>query len=224
MAGTLPFDLDNLAAGAVRVLAASLDDIASPISTPKSAFLQETPYTAATHWFDIGAKTGPMTYDRNLTVQSYKIEEQSSAVLETPDELIRQIHIPMAEIRPDILAMFEGGGTVGAIAAAAHASAFASVKAGSITDLATFRVVFVGQRQKVQGVVIESDGTTKRGRFYGAMIHRATITADSSTVSFGKGNLASATLTLKLFPDPSLSQGVEYIEWFDEAAGTIASV
>lgn len=216
----LPFDLNELAAGAVRVIVFPITK--AVITTPKLAFAQVAPYAPTSTGVDVGATSGPFTYDRNLTVQSYKVEQSSSVVLETPDELIRQIHVPMAEIRPENVQMFENAAEIGSIAASANASAFQTVAAGSVSDLTAYRVVFVGMRQKQQGAVIEPGGTT-RGRFIGAICHRAVMTADSSSVSFGKGNLASMNVTLKLLPEPGQPEGEEQIIWFDETAGTISA-
>jgi hypothetical protein len=220
MAGMLPYDLNDLAAGAVRV-------IVHPVSTtlfktPHGAFDPETPYEPTTDGRDLGATTGPITYDRNFTVQGLKIEQSTANVLEVPDEMIRQIHIPMGEITPANIGIFENSDEIGTIAAAAGHSAFATLSAGDISDVTAYRVTVVGMRQKQQGIVVESDDTTERGRFYGFIAYRATFTADSSTISFGKGALASMTVTLKLYPESSEPAGKNQIIWFDETAGTIA--
>jgi len=219
MSGTLPFDLTALAAGAVRV-------IVHPITTaifhnPSGAFLQVAPYTPTTGGVDLGATTGPATYDRNLTVQSYKIEQSTAVVLETPLESIRQIHIPMGQLTPANIGMFENSAAIGTVAAATGHSAFATLAAGDVTDLTAYRVTIVGMRQKSQGLVTETGGVTTRGRFYGLIAFRATMTADNGTVSFGANALASMTVTLKLYPEPGEVQGQDQVIWFDEAAGLI---
>lgn len=220
MSGLLPFDVTALAAGAVRIIVHPISTTA--FTTPAGAFDQESPYAASADGRDVGATTGPMTYDRAYTVKGHRIEQSTADVLETPDQLIRQIHIPMGELTPANLAMFENSEAIGTIAAATGHSAFATLGGGDVSDPIAYRVTVVGSHQKSQVLVTESDDTTTRGGFYGFIAFRATFTADTSTVSFGSDALASATVTLKLFPEPGQPAAKNQMLWFTEAAGSIA--
>ncbi len=214
-----PYSLDALAGGAVRVLYA-------PITEPvpdglDDIFLQIDPYTPAGTWLDFGATAGAFQYDRNLTVSGFKIEQETTDLLEEPTDLVRQIHIDIAEIRPETLQIIENAPSITTVVAATGVSAAKTVGVGTITDLTAYRVCFVAQR-KQQGIVTETGtGSPTRGRFLAYVAYRAVLTTDNAQMSFSKGNLASAPLTLKLFPEPGQPSGQDWGRWVDEQAGTL---
>lgn len=224
MSNLNPYDLNNLAGGAIRTLVA-------PISEPVPANLADVhdlidPYAANTLWEDMGATTGPFTYGRSLTVSGYTIEQETTAILETPQEVVRTLSAPFAELRPDVLRMIEEGGAVGTTAAVAGESGIHdAIPVGSVSELTQYRVAFVARRLKAQGIVTEPTTLKERGRFLGFVAYRAQLQAENVQMAFGKGQLASATLTFKLFPEPTITdEGEEHGIWFDERAATIAAI
>lgn len=221
MSDQLPFDLNALAGGAVRAVFA-------PITEPVPTNIDDVqdlvaPYGLSGSWEGFGATTGPFTYARGLTTSGYTIQQASSAVLEVPNETTRTVAVPLAEIRPDILKMIEESpDTISAVAAAGR-SAQVHVPTGSIADLTQYRVGFIGRRLKAQGIVQEGVAGKERGRLLAYFGYRAQIEAESVSMGFEKGALASATVTFKLFPEPTVTEeGEEYGIWMDEQAGVIA--
>lgn len=224
-----PFDESHLAGGQARILFAPITNTPVPAS-PADIFEQETPYTpksggtglTAYAWEDFGATAAPLEYGRNLTVNEWKIQQQTSAVLEDPQEVVRTLKIPMAEFRPDLIQLLENAPEVAAIAAAAGSSAFNAVGFGSVSDLTQYRVAYAIVRPKEAGIVVESGGN-ERGRLLVQAAYRCSVSAENVSITFGLSEMASADLTLKLYPEPGQPQGQEYGSWFDEVAGTIGS-
>lgn len=220
-AGTLPFDVNELGSGAIRV-------IVQPISTALSKALggwfgQVAPYApVGAGALDLGATSGPATYDRAITVAGLKIEQQLPAVLERVTDVTRQMVIPMANINGQNLQVFENATQIIAVAAAAGVSmAAVRVPIGSFTDLVQYRMMFVGQKVKGQGIVTEPTTLLQRGRFDAVLAYRVQLTAATGQMSFGQGNLISMPVTVKLFPEPGEPQGEEYGSHIHEAAGTM---
>jgi hypothetical protein len=224
MANHLPYTLEELFGGAVRpvfapitvAVPANLDDVHALIS----------PYGLKTGWLGLGATTGPAVYGRNLSTSGFSIQQESSNVLEVPNETIRTIQLPLGEIRKEVLEIIEQSPGSGATTAGVGKSVQDKTPVGSINDLTQYRVAFIGRRQKSQGVVQEGAGTGMpvRGRFLAFAGYRCQIEAENVQMSFDRTALASATVTFKLFPEPTITaEGTEHGVWLSERAGIIAT-
>lgn len=218
--GTLPFDINELGSGAIRVLIQPAEN--TLVKTFKGWFSQVDPYDPADGVRDLGAKSGPATFDQALTVQGLTIEEQNTDVLERVQTVVWTMVVPMANITVENLVFFHNAKEAIAVAAAAGAAPFDFVPFGSFTDVAQFRVLFVGQKVKQQGIVIEPTTLEERGRWDGVLAFRAQLTAGTANMSFGKGQLVSMPVTMKLFPESGEAQGEEYGGRMSERAATIS--
>lgn len=218
--GTLPFDVNELGSGGIRVLIQPIGTVLT--KTFKDWFAQSAPYAPIDPAYDLGATSGPATYDRAITVAGLKIEQQDSAVLERVTDVVRTLVVPMANINPANLQMFENGQEVIAAVAAAGYSAVKRIPFGAFVDVTQYRVLFVGQKLKSQGSVQEPITAKLRGRFEGLMAYRAQLTAATGQMSFGAGALVSMPVTFKLFPEGAEAQGEEYGSHLLEDAGVIA--
>jgi hypothetical protein len=211
-------DITDLVSGAVRVLAAPITE--SIPTGIEDVILMEEPYTVQGDWFDLGATTGPTTTSRGIESQGLSIEQRQGNVIEDVTDVSRGISLPLAGISPENLLIFENATAIGDIAAAAGVSAQKVIKFGSFSEATEYRVILIGQRPKKAGLVTESGGT--RGRLVARALYRVSLTADEASLSFGKGQLASADVSFKAFPEPGEDADEAHGAWFLEAAGTIA--
>jgi hypothetical protein len=217
-----PYDVNELADGPVRCLYA-------PIDTALPADLgdiidQKDPYDPATGFVDFGATAGPFTVGRNLTTTAYNIQQTTSAVRERITEVVRTVTVVVAELRPDIVKMLEEG-TVSDVAGSSGVGAHSKVGFGNIEDLTQYRMAFIGRRGKDQGIVKEAAGAgaKERGRLFGYIAYRAQLQADSLSIGFAEGDLSSATVTFRLYPETGQPDGQEHGYWTFEDAGTLAA-
>jgi hypothetical protein len=212
-------DITDLVSGAVRVLAAPITE-----SVPdgiEDVMLMESPYTLQGDWFDLGATTGPTTTSRGIESQGLSIEQRQGNVIEDVTDVSRGISLPLAGISPENLQIFENASAIGTIAAASGVSAQKVIKFGSFSEATEYRVMLIGKRPKKAGLVNES-GSEVRGRLVARALYRVSLTADESSLSFGKGSLASADVSFKAFPEPGEDADEAHGAWFLEDAGTIA--
>jgi hypothetical protein len=209
MAFQFPYDVNELLGGRARILIAPTS-VAVPTSL-SSIVSTTSPYAASTGWEDIGATAGPAQYSRNLTVAGYDIQQSTSAVLEEPQEVTRTISFPAAEVRSDILALFEGTDSV------TSATGADVVKFGTIVELTSHRIAIVGIRKKVQGTPT-ADAT--RGRLVALVGYNVTISADNAQGSFGEGEMMTMPLSFTFHSDATINTtGEEMGAWFLENAG-----
>jgi len=220
--GTLPYDVNNLLAGAARVFIS--DDTPLPAVPVDLSDIQDLtePYAAQTGWLDVGATTDASAYSRDMTSQEYTIEQTNTPVLEDITEVTRTLRVTIGEIKPEHLQLVEESSSIVTIAAAAGKSAQKQVEFGTIGSLTRRRVAFVGQRNKASGVVQEPASGPARGRFVALVLYQAQISAEAAEVSLVKWNLASVPVTFKSYPEDGLTSGQEFGSWFLEEAGTIA--
>jgi hypothetical protein len=188
----------------------------------------KTPYapvagaSVASPWVNLGGTTAPVVYDRGLTVNEWKVQQQLTAVLLVPQEVIRTIKIPAAEFaRADLIQMFENGPAQSAVAAAAGISAQEMQPFGQFTDLLQFRVALAAFQPLEAGTVFESAGGPSRPRLMMQEFHRCSITAENVSVTYGMGDMVSADITLRTYPEPGQAQNAEGGAYWFEAAGTI---
>ena len=225
------FDGTNFVNGQVRVLVSKLGNgtlTDQPVPTDISkVFAMKSPYTPVTGsafspWVDVGATHAPCVYDRGLTVIEWKIEQRLTAVELVPQEVIRQIKIPAAEFaRADLIGLFENGPAQNAIIAATGVSAQEQQPFGQFTDLTRYRVALAAFLPLDAGVVYESAGGPTRPRLMVQAFYRCTLTAENVSVTYSKGEMVTADLTLRTYPEPGQTQNAEGGSYWFEAAGTI---
>ena len=227
------FDATNFVNGQVRVLFSKLNNGAltdQPVPTDISkVFAMKSPYapvaggSGASPWVNLGGTTAPCVYDRGLTVNEWKIQQQLTAVLLVPQEVIRTIKIPAAEFaRADLIQMFENGPAQAAISAGASVSAQEQQPFGQFTDLAQYRVALAAFQPLEAGTVFESAGGPSRPRLMMQAFYRCSIAAENVSVTYGMGDMVTADLTLKTYLEPSQPQNAEDGSYWFAAAGTIA--
>lgn len=226
MSELLPFNIDNLAGAACRVLLAPKDE--EPVLPKKGSdiFVQQEAgeYKSVSPWIDVGATAGPTTTSRNLTTAGYTIEQAQTPLLEEPTEIAYTVSVPFAELTGAVLAILYQGTPEekAAVEVSSHTTdlAAAITKFGNIFTLEHYRIAFVLRRNIAQGIVKEKAGP-KRGRFLTFVGYDCSATAENTTASFAKGTLATMTMNFKLYPDAAVTtEGEEFGFWIDEKAGT----
>jgi hypothetical protein len=217
-----PYDVNELADGPIRCMFTPIDTDLPDYFTDFVAV--KDPYAAAADWVDFGATAGPFQAARNLSTTGYNIQQTTQTVRERVTEVVRQVTVNVAELRPDIVRMLEEG-VASDLAAASGKSAASKVTFGNIEDLTQYRMAFIGRRGKDQGIVNEAaaPGGKKRGRLFAYVAYRAQLTADNLQLGFAEGDLASANVTFKLYPEPGQPEGEEHGYWLFEDAGTIGA-
>jgi hypothetical protein len=209
-----PYDVNELADGPIRCLYAPIGQ-ALP-ATIDDVIDSNDPYDPATGWVDFGATAGPMQVARNITTAAYNIQQTTTAVRERITEVVRAVTVNIAELRPDIVAMFEEG-------QASDATGFSQVAFGNIEDLTQYRMAFLGRRGKDQGVVDEGGTapTKKRGRLFAYVAYRVQLQAENLQLAFAEGDLANANVNFRLYPEPAEPAGEEHGLWLFEDATAV---
>jgi hypothetical protein len=221
------FDETYFVNGQGRILFSKLGtdlDVAVPAG-PVDIFDQVSPYTPKTGWVDLGGTTAPPVYDRGVALNEWKVQQQLTAVLMVPQEITRTIKLPAAEFaRPDLLEMFENADAPTVVAAAAGTSAFSAVPFGQFTDLNQYRVALACYCPLEAGTVQEGATGPLRPKMVVQVFNRASLTAENVTVTYGMGDMVSADITLKCYPEPGAAQNQEHGSYFFEEAGILALV
>lgn len=179
-------------------------------------------YTASA-WHDFGATRDAFSYNRDISVGQFNIQQTQAAILEEVTEFTRTAQVSLAELSPENLAIMEEGSKGLNVTAATGTSAYEGVQYGTIENLTQKRFAFVARKNPALGVVTEPGGRT-RGRFVVGLGYRSQLSADNVQVGFARGELAAAQVTFKFYPETagSLTSGTEYgVHWI-ERAGTIA--
>lgn len=221
-----PYDINELADGPVRCmfapitadLPAKLADIHDQVDPYEPVGTDETDT-----WIDFGATAGPFQTSRNLTTAAYRIQQSRAAVRERVTEVVRTVVVNVAELRPEIVKMLEEAPAVTDHVSAAGSGAHSKVAFGNIEDLTQYRMAFIARRGKDQGIVTEPTTSKKRGRHFAFVAYRAQISADNLQWSFAEGDLASANVTFRLFPEAGQPENQEHGLWLFEDAGTFAA-
>lgn len=220
--GTLPYDIANLLGGASRVVISDDAGALPSIPTKLQDIIDcESPYLPTTGWTDIGATADATTYRREMSSEGWEIQQVNGAILEDVTDVARSMTVPMADFRPEFIAMLEEASGVTSIAAAAGAVAQKAIKGGTITTLTTRRVALIGQRKKDSGIVEESVGGVTRGRFVACVLYLVQLAADAVEIGLAKGAMSSAPVTFVALPEPTQPQEQEYNLWLSEEAGVI---
>lgn len=215
MSDALPYDINQLAGAAARVVIAPASaDLPAALS---DIFDQKSPYGVVAPWWNVGATSGPLAVGRNITLAGYTIEQAQGTLLEEPTEVQYTVQVPFAEIRPDIIKLIHESPSADHIDATATDGSGTKVPFGTVADLTHYRIAFIVRRTKKQGVVTEGVGGKERGRFLVYCGYDCTMQGENVSQSFGKGALASAPITFRLYPDSTISEeGTEHGFWFDE--------
>jgi hypothetical protein len=145
--GAFPYDIDNLLGGAVRILYAPLTE---PVPASIADVIDMTfPYAPGGTWVDVGATKESFTYTRGFETEGYEIQQEQGNVIEEITNLSRTIEVSVAEFRPEMLALIEGGGIESAVAAASGSSAQDRLGFGAFESLDRWRWAFISRRNKV---------------------------------------------------------------------------
>lgn len=212
-------EITDLVSGACRVLLAPIAEVIP--AGIEDFMLMEDPYTLQGEYFDFGATTGPTETSRSIESEGLGIEQRQGNVVEDITDVSRGLTVPMAGISAENLQIFENASAIGTIAAAVGVSAQKSVKFGSFSEATEYRAVIIGRRPKVAGLVTESDTTTVRGRLIARVLYRVSLTADESSFSIGKGQLASAEVGFTAKPEPGEDPDEAHGTWLLEDSGSI---
>lgn len=224
MENFFPYEIANLATGPVRVVYASPDDVAAVPTKIQDILGMEDPYTLKTGWKDFGAAVNPGSYSTGTAKNDLSIQNDTQPVDSEVTGVTRSLGFNVAELADEALQIIEGSPTVETIAAAAHAGAQKGLPFGTIDSADRFRVAFIGKRRKSAGIVTESGvGALERGRMFAVVLYSAEISGDTRSISFDRGNFASADVTFVAYPDPSAPAGKDGGRWLHEDAGTISA-
>lgn len=181
------------------------------------------PYAAKTNWVDGGHTLEGVTVSREISKEGYETEQSGGQIRSRLTGTERQLTVQSAEIRPDIVRLWEEGSDDVAIAAGANKGAQTAVDVGVITALSKFRIAVFALRDKDDVPVIEpGSADVARGGIYGYLCFRAELAAESAELVLAKGELSNIPLTFDLFPDSA--NGNKTMRHLFETAGTIAAV
>ncbi len=220
--GLNPYDLSKLLAGPCRVLRALPGATDIPENLLDIIAVEKVDsYLAATGWTDFGATTEGTAYGRAIETSGYEIENTTGTVAESVTDVVRTVAVTMGEIDGEALRIFEQASKVTMVEGTPDSRPEEHVKFGSIESLERQRIAFIGRRPVGVGAdVIEQDGTV-RGALVCGVLYTCSITGDQSAINLAKGQLSSAPLTFKAFPEDGQSQGEETGDWIAEVPGEI---
>lgn len=217
-----PYDLTKLLGGKHRWLYAPTtvavpDDITDIIDVVY-------PYAPKTGWLDGGATGGPFTYTRAVTKSGFNIQQSTPTVLEVVSDITRTFAVAQAEFTPEIMTIFEESTGIDTVAAGANKGSQKRIPFGNITSLTRYRVAVLAQRQKAQGLVTEPGGKV-RGAWVGWVGYQVELAADSSEISLGEGDMATAPLSFTHYPETTITDEAEQHGFavFEDAPQTISA-
>lgn len=219
--GRFPYDLNYLRDGRLRMVYGLRSDITVlPDSPTPDVVAAASPYAAAADWNNLGATGGALTHTRGRTLSDWRIQQTDAAVFRSVTESTMGVTVPAVQLSPTFLALLEQSPGVETIAAATGHAAYSVVPVGNISELEEFRIAFLGFYKKSQGIIREGAGdTVGRGRMFGFVGYRATLSGDAVTITYEAGNMASADLSLDLYPDSGAAANKELGYHFEEDQG-----
>lgn len=222
--GLTPYNLSKLLAGPCRALWADPSVTVVPENLLKIFAVEKVDsYAPAAGWSDFGALVEGAAYGRSIETSAYEIENTTSSVAETITDVVRTISLNQGELDSAVLQEFEQAGKPTTVAGTSERRPEKHVKFGSIESLGRRRIAFTARRPVGVGSdVIEADGTV-RGAIVCGVLYTCSISGDQSAISIAKGQLASAPLTFKAFPEGGQAQGEETGLWIEETPGTIGA-
>lgn len=219
----LRYDETTLIGAGARVLIAPFS--ATLPATGKDVFDQVSPYDPKTNWTDIGSTSAGPQIGRNLTTAGFNIQQVDTTILEEPTDITRTLTIPIAEFRPDILAIVEESAAA-AVTAGVKQGSGQKVPFGNILSLSNYRLALAVKKSRKQGLVQEGTGASPltRGAFAIWVAYNASIVGENLQTTIERGNLANLALQFKLYPDPTqTTEGAEMGFWLiEDAPQTIA--
>jgi len=222
--GLTPYDLSKLLAGPCRALWAD-PSVTNIPEDPLDIFAVEKAdnYAPADGYTDFGALVEGAAYNRSIETSGYEIENTTGTVVETVTDVVRSLALNRGELTADALQEFEQAPEVEDIAGGADRRPGKRVKFGSIESLGRKRIAFAARRPVGVGAdVIEQDGTV-RGAFVVASLYTCGLLGDQAAIGIAKGQLSSAPLGFKAFPEGGQPQGQEVGWWFEETPGEIGA-
>lgn len=175
-------------------------------------------------WNLWGATKGGSSYDTDVKSEELKIDQRTTAVFEDITDVGRIIKTAIAEMSTEHWKILEQSPEIETIAAAAGKSEQKLVRSGSFTERDRWRIAFIAQRRKSQGLVVEPGGAT-RGCYVVGGFYSASLSAGSSSTKFDVGALATRDVEFKAFPETTLAAepGQDIMFFFEEQPGTIAA-
>ncbi len=172
-------------------------------------------------WDAFGATVGGSSYGLDVKSDELKIDQRTAAVFEDITDVVRGLKFDIAEMSPELWQLLEQAAEIETVAAGANTSQQKLVRSGSFSERDRYRVAFIAQRRKSQGVVIEPGGDT-RGCWVVGGFYSASITAGSSETKIAPGALATRSVEFKAFPESTLTAGEDTMFYFEEQPGTIS--
>jgi hypothetical protein len=220
--GLTPYDLSKLLAGPCRALWASVTETVIPTNlTDIFAVEKVDAYAPASGVADFGALVEGAAYNRSIETSGYEIENTTGTVAETVTDVVRSLQLNRGELTAETLQEFEQAPEIKDVVGSGTRRPERHVRFGSIESLGRKRIFFVARRPVGVGAdVIEQDGTV-RGAFAAAVLFNAGVLGDSSAISIAKGQLSSAPMGFKAFPEGGQPQGQEVGMWIEETPGEI---
>lgn len=217
---SLEVRIAKLLSGSCAVAYALASDVDAPTNIGDIISLVGDPDVAEDYNL-FGATVGTSDYGMDVKSSELKINQRNAAVFEDIDDITRGLKVAIAEMTPEHWALLEQAAEVETVAAGANTSQQKLVRSGSFTERDRYRVAFIAQRRKSQGIVVEPDGG-ERGCYVVFGFYSAAITAGSSSTKLEQGALATRDVEFKGFPDAALDAGRDTMFFFEEQAGTIS--
>jgi hypothetical protein len=220
--GLTPYDLSKLLAGPCRALWANVTGTAIPANLAEIFAVEKTDnYAPTADYTDFGALVEGAAYNRSIETSGYEIENTTGTVAETVTDVVRSVSLNRGELTAETLQEFEQAPEITPVAGSSTRRPERQVKFGSIESLGRKRIVFVARRPVGVGAdVIEQDGTV-RGAFVAAVLYNAGVLGDSAAINVAKGQLSSAAMGFKAFPEGGQPQGQEVGFWTEETPGEV---
>jgi hypothetical protein len=220
--GLTPYDLSKLLAGPCRALWADVTTSLIPANLSEIFAVEKVDaYAPAADYTDFGALVEGAAYNRSIETSGYEIENTTGTVAETVTDVVRSVSLNRGELTAETLQEFEQAPEIDAVAGSSTRRPERHVKFGSIESLGRKRIVFVARRPVGVGAdVIEQDGHV-RGAFVAGVLYNAGVLGDSGAISVAKGQLTSAPMGFKAFPEGGQPQGQEVGLWIEETPGEI---
>jgi hypothetical protein len=227
--GRFPYDKSNAATGPARVVWAELTE---PVPSDLSAIVAmvadvDGEYPLAGTWNDFGLAADAPQYSHDKKTDSLAYEQPAGGLFEQVSEITRQFKANVAEIEPENLKIVENSEITQAIATSAAGAptkkgAQTLVHIGTYASLKQVRIALLSNRPDGAGEVTEPGGAT-RPPFVGLILPVCTLAAETSQLTFKRGDPVAAEITFTVVGDPSLGVGKEHGYWALEAAGAIAA-
>jgi len=221
MSTLFPYDTSKLLTGRHRILyAPTTVDVPTRISDVIDV---TTPYAPKTGWLDVGATSAAADYSSAIAKNSLNIQQTTEDVKEQVQTVTRTFAFTAAETSPLIRQLVEESPGIVTLTAAANKSAEKSIPFGTINDLSRYRLAILTMFSKNDRPVTEPGGTI-RGAWAGVIAYQVELDAQTYSTSFGESEIVAVPITVKAFPDPTVTtEGEEFGMFLEEQSGTISA-